>query len=68
MIVMHPQFVIDENQEKKAVILSFSEWEALLEAVEDIEDVKAYDRAKDGASDILDFNVAVAEINNGLLT
>ena len=41
-----PKFVYDENGNKTDVILTLVEYEAMLEALEDAEDVILYDEAK----------------------
>ncbi len=64
MIVFHPEFIIDENANKKAVIISISEWEQLLEKLEELEDIAAYDIAKAKKDEIIPFDQAVQEIND----
>jgi hypothetical protein len=41
-----PKFVYDENGNKTDVLLSLADYEAMLEALEDAEDVLLYDEAK----------------------
>ncbi|MDQ3016378.1 MAG: hypothetical protein M3R25_06650 [Bacteroidota bacterium] len=43
MPAIHPQFITDAQGKKVSVIISMQEFEALLEELEDIEDVKLYD-------------------------
>lgn len=43
---MKIQFVIDSNGEKLAVILPIKDYQKLLEALEELQDIKAYDEAK----------------------
>lgn len=40
------RYITDENGEKISVILPISEYERLIEYLEDIEDVKLFDEAK----------------------
>jgi len=46
MITIHPQFIKDAEGKNSLVVLSFSEFNALLEELEDHEDVHIYDQAK----------------------
>jgi PHD/YefM family antitoxin component YafN of YafNO toxin-antitoxin module len=41
-----PQFIIDENGKRIAVIVSLEAYEELLEAAEELEDIQAYREAK----------------------
>lgn len=62
---IHPQYVVDENQQRKAVMLSIDEWEEVVEALEELEDVRAYDEAKEGPQDLVSLEDAVKEIEDG---
>lgn len=62
MIVLHPEFVIGQDKHAKAVLLPFSEWEALVEALEELDDIRAYDQAKDSSDEVLPFDQAVREV------
>lgn len=65
MVTIHPEYVIDENQNKKAVILPFIEWEQILEEIEELEDIRAYDIAKSEKDEMIPFEQAVQEIRKG---
>lgn len=65
MIQVHPQYVVDEFQKKKAVLLTFDEWQSVLEALEELDDILAYDQAKSGVQDKIPFEQAVREIEEG---
>ena len=43
---MKTQYVTDDNGKKVAVILPLSEYEKLLDDVDELESIKAYDKAK----------------------
>ena len=62
MISLHPRYLIDEVQNTKSVILPLSEWEGVLEELEELDDIRAYDEAKSGPQDSLPFGQAVREI------
>lgn len=46
MIALHPQFINDNDGKKTMVILPVKEFEDIIEALDDLEDVKLYDQAK----------------------
>lgn len=46
MITVHPQYIIDANGQKTLVVIPVKEFEALLEELEESEDIKLYDEAK----------------------
>lgn len=46
MIALHPHFVTDEHGTRLAVMLPANEYAQLLEELEDIEDLRAYEQAK----------------------
>ena len=46
MVKVHPQFITDANGNKISVILPVKEFEALLEELDQMEDVLLYDEAK----------------------
>lgn len=61
MIKIHPQYVVDENQQRKAVLLPSEEWEKILEELEELDDIRACDEAKSGPQDRKLFAQAVHE-------
>jgi gamma-glutamylcyclotransferase (GGCT)/AIG2-like uncharacterized protein YtfP len=63
MLALHPQYLIDEKNQRRAVVLPCDEWERILEDLDELEDVRAYDRAKAGGGhETLSFEQAVREI------
>jgi hypothetical protein len=46
MITLEPQFIIDSEGNKISVILPIKDYRALIEELEDLEDVRLYDEAK----------------------
>jgi PHD/YefM family antitoxin component YafN of YafNO toxin-antitoxin module len=39
MIKIQPQYVVDEKQQRKAVLISLTEWERILDNLEELEDI-----------------------------
>ena len=46
MLTIHPQYIKDANGEKSLVILPVKEFDTIMEELEEIEDIKLYDKAK----------------------
>jgi hypothetical protein len=46
MTAIHPQFITDNNGKKISAVISITEFNAIMEELEDIEDIKLYDEAK----------------------
>jgi len=65
MIQVHPQFVIDEKKKRKAVIIPLEEWEQILDALEELDDIQVYDSAKETEQERIPFEQAVKEIEQG---
>lgn len=62
MVVVHPQYVVDEQQRRQAVLLPLSDWEKVVEELEELDDLRAYDRAKTDSQASIGFEEAVREI------
>lgn len=62
MVTVHPEYVVDEQQHRKAVLLPVAKWEKVVDELEELDDIRAYDVAKEGASEKLPFEQAVREI------
>lgn len=46
MVTLHPQFITDQNGEKISVIIPIKDFQAILEELEELEDIKLYDEAQ----------------------
>lgn len=62
MATLHPEYVVDEQQRRKAVLLPLAEWDRILEDLEDLADIRAFDAAKAGSQETIPFEQAVREI------
>lgn len=62
MITVHPQYVVDAAQTRTAVLIPAAEWEQILEALEDLDDIQAYDAAKAEGQEAVPFAQALREI------
>jgi hypothetical protein len=67
-ISINPQFIKDEAGNDLGVFLTSSEYQKLLEELEELEDIKAYDEAKSRENDeAIPFRQAIEEIRKGLV-
>lgn len=65
---VHPEYIVDENLNKKSVVISYDEWKEIIEEMEELDDIRAYDRAKrEIEDDVLPFDQAIEEIRAGKL-
>jgi len=62
MVTLHPKYVVDEEQHRKAVLLPVEEWERVVEELETLDDIRAYDIAKSTSQESIPFEQAVREI------
>lgn len=62
MIQMNPQYIIDDAQQTTAVVLPVNEWNNVLDALEELDDIRAYDQVKSQSSDAIPFEQAIGEI------
>jgi PHD/YefM family antitoxin component YafN of YafNO toxin-antitoxin module len=65
MIALHENYVVDEQGNRRAAIVPISEWEQILEELEELDDIRAYDKAKSYPSETVRFEQAVLEIREG---
>ncbi len=65
MIKVHPEYVVDQNKNTKSVILSVAEWQSIVEDLEELDDIRTYDKVKTGHQDAIPFEQAVREIREG---
>jgi len=56
------QFLTNEKGEKVAVVIGIEEYEKLLEELEDLEDIRAYDEAISSGETPIPFEQAIAEV------
>ena len=59
---MTTQFITDDQGEKLAVILSINDYNKMVDELEELEDIKLYDKAKKGKQEFVDAQQAFKEI------
>ncbi len=56
------QYIEDETHTRRAVIVPLDQWERILEELEELDDIRAYDEAKRDGGEAISFEQAVREI------
>ena len=62
MSAIHERFVVDKNGKRTAVLLDIEEYQKLLQGLEELDSLKAYDAAKASQDEAVPFEQAIAEI------
>lgn len=65
MVRLHPEYVVDPQEERKAVILPMAEWMNILEELDELEDLRLYDQVKATSLESIPFEQALREIEEG---
>jgi hypothetical protein len=58
------RFVVDEHGNQVGVLLEIAEYRRLLEELEELASIKAYDKAKASNDEVIPFEQAVSEIEH----
>lgn len=66
MIRFQGHYVVDEEGNRKAVVVPISDWEKIVDALEELDDIRAYDDAKRDPTEPIHFEQAISEINKGI--
>ncbi len=61
-VALNPQYVVDKHQNPQAVLLSMDEWDQVVENLEELDDIRAYDAARAGPQETVLFEEAVREL------
>lgn len=62
MADLKERYLTDEQGKRVAVVLDIQEYERLLEALEELEAIQAYDATKAGSNEVVTLEDAIAEI------
>ena len=58
------RYVVDQTGNRVAVLIDIEEYQRILEALEELESINAYDEAKAANDEIISFDQAVNEIES----
>jgi PHD/YefM family antitoxin component YafN of YafNO toxin-antitoxin module len=64
MISIKGRYVVDEKGKKTGVILDIKDYQRILDELEELESIRAYDSAKASGDEIVSFDEAVKEIEH----
>ena len=64
MLPVKEQYIIDENGQRVSVVLEIGAYQKLLEELEELESIRAYDQAKSRDDEAIPFEQAVKEIES----
>jgi hypothetical protein len=56
------RYIVDENGDRIGVILHIADYQQLLEEIEELECIRAYDAAKASNDEVIPFEQAIAEV------
>ena len=56
------QYVVDKNGNRMSVVLDVEEYQKLLQDLEELDSIRAYDRAKASGDQVIPFEQAATEI------
>lgn len=62
MLQLKERFIVDENGRRLGVLLDIEDYQRLLEELEELEAIRAYDAAKASGDEVLPLEQALAEI------
>jgi hypothetical protein len=63
--MLNEKYVVDENGERMSVLLPWDDYCRLLEELEELDAIRAYDAAKTSSDEAIPFEQATGEIENG---
>ncbi len=63
-IKIKERYIVDENGNRVGVLLALKDYQKLLEELEELESIRAYDVAKESNDEVIPFEQAVAEYKN----
>ena len=66
MIGFHGHYLVDEEGNRKAVVAPISDCAQIVDGLEELEDIRAYDNAKGDPTEAIPFEQAISEINKGI--
>jgi hypothetical protein len=65
MLKVHPEYKVDEKKHQRMVLLPESEWKQVVEELEELDDIRIYDKAISKKTEPVPFEQAVREIQQG---
>ena len=63
MIGFQGHYVVDEEGNRETVVVPISDWEQIVDALEELDHIRAYDDAKADPTEPIPLEQAISEIN-----
>ncbi len=63
MIRFQGHYVVDEEGNRETVVVPISDWEQIVDALEELDHIRAYDDAKADPTEPIPLEQAISEIN-----
>jgi hypothetical protein len=63
-MLLKERFIVDEKGQRIGVLLDIADYQRLLEELEELEAIRAYDAAKASGDEVVPLEQAMAEIEN----
>ena len=67
MIKIHEEYLTDAKGNKKSAVVPINEWNEILESLEELDDIEAFDNAQKEKGDAIPFDDFLSQIDNGNL-
>lgn len=64
MLSIKEHYLVDENDNRIGVVLNIDDYRLILEELEELESIRAYDEAKASGENPIPFEQAIAEIEH----
>ena len=64
MINIKERYLVDDNGNRIGVVLNIKDYQRLLQELEELDSIRAYDAAKSSGDEVIPFEQAVAEIEH----
>jgi hypothetical protein len=65
MEAVTPRYLVDEHRTPTDVVLTIDEWRRVLEELEELEDIRAYDEARSSAQESSPLGAVAKELRSG---
>ncbi|MBI5475145.1 MAG: hypothetical protein HY964_00225 [Ignavibacteriales bacterium] len=62
MLSITERYVVDQSGNRVSVVLDIADYKKLMQELEELEEIRAYDAAKISGSDVIPFEDAVSQI------
>ncbi len=61
MIATKQQYQIDQKGRKKSIVISIEDWNKILDELEELDDIRTYDKAKKKKEELIPLRKAIHE-------